>query len=152
MGHITLSSGDLLSSGAQLIIHQTNCKGVMGSGIARSIRIKYPEVFPPYHRLCLEKGSSLLGKALFIKTDSGIIIANCFGQNDYGTQSRQTDYQALEHALECAANYAADADLTVVGLPYKIGCARGGGDWNIVYSIIERVFFYYDGETQIWKF
>ena len=27
-----------------------------------------------------------------------------------------------------------------IGIPYKIGCGLGGGDWNIVEDIIKTVF------------
>lgn len=150
MGNITTHHGDLLASSVDMIIHQTNCKGVMGSGIALSIRKKHPEVFRSYQQLCLKKGRELLGKAQFIKVSDGTIIANCFGQNNFGTHAQQTDYKALEHALVSAANYAAEMDLVRVGLPYKIGCVRGGGDWDTVYAIIQRTFRDYEGETEIW--
>jgi hypothetical protein len=28
----------------------------------------------------------------------------------------------------------------VIGIPYKMGCDRGGGDWEIVFEIIKIVF------------
>lgn len=36
---IKIVNGDLLQSNLPLIAHQTNCLGVMGAGIARSIKI-----------------------------------------------------------------------------------------------------------------
>ena len=41
-------NGDLLESGCDYICHQVNCQGVMGSGIAKSIREKWPVVFEKY--------------------------------------------------------------------------------------------------------
>ena len=36
-----------------------------------------------------------------------------------------------------------------IAIPYKIGCARGGGDWNIVYKMIEEAFADSDCEVLI---
>ena len=35
-------------------------------------------------------------------------------------------------------------------MPYKIGCCRGGADWNIVYEMIEEIFSD-DCEVELWK-
>ena len=34
--------GNLLEAPERIIVHQTNCMGVMGSGIAKQIKAKYP--------------------------------------------------------------------------------------------------------------
>ena len=44
--------GDLLKTNVEVIIHQTNCKGVMGAGIALQIKNNYPEVFKYYVYFC----------------------------------------------------------------------------------------------------
>ena len=150
MATIIQCNGDLLKSGVPLIIHQTNCMGVMGRGIAKSIREKYPEVFPPYHSLCIQMGKKLLGKAQLLKMHDGTYIANCFGQYSYGTDRVQTDYAALASALSEAASFAEMEKIVRVGLPYRIGSALAGGDWNRVYDIIVRAFKDYSGTVEIW--
>ena len=37
--------GNLLDSDCDYICHQVNCQGVMGSGIAKQIRERWPEVY-----------------------------------------------------------------------------------------------------------
>lgn len=45
--------GDLLKQDkVDIICHQTNCKGVMGAGIAFQIKRTYPEVFKKYKEFC----------------------------------------------------------------------------------------------------
>ena len=45
--------GDLLKQDkVDIICHQTNCKGVMGAGIAFQIKRAYPEVFKKYKEFC----------------------------------------------------------------------------------------------------
>lgn len=44
--------GDLLKQDkVDIICHQTNCKGVMGAGIAFQIKRAYPEVFKKVQRV-----------------------------------------------------------------------------------------------------
>ena len=43
---------DIFESGADVILHQVNCQGVMGSGIAKQVREKYPEVYQHYVSEC----------------------------------------------------------------------------------------------------
>ena len=38
---------------------------------------------------------------------------------------------------------------TTIALPYKIGCGRGGADWEVVYKIIEKELSSF--EVELWK-
>ena len=46
---ITYVKGDLLDSNCDYICHQVNCRGVMGAGIAKQIRERFPEVYRVYN-------------------------------------------------------------------------------------------------------
>ena len=43
---------DLFESGADMICHQVNCMGVMGSGVAKQVKERYPKVFEEYVNWC----------------------------------------------------------------------------------------------------
>jgi O-acetyl-ADP-ribose deacetylase (regulator of RNase III) len=144
---ITIVDGDILQAKEDVICHQVNCMGVMGSGLAKQIRDKYPEVYPSYIRYC--KGckdgnpKNLLGDIQTILCSDGKVIVNLFGQFDYGRDKQYTDYKALKESLEgilCVAKYNSDS----IALPYNLGCGLAGGDWEVVYKIIEEVFKDYD--------
>ena len=49
---IKIVDGDLLQSNLPLIAHQTNCLGVMGAGIAKSIKNKWSLVYTQYTNFC----------------------------------------------------------------------------------------------------
>lgn len=132
--------GDLLKQDkVDIICHQTNCKGVMGAGIALQIKKTYPEVFKRYREFCKEYGSVLLGRTLFVNCNDGKIVANLFGQDGFGKGFCQTDYTALEEAVSSLERVATKYKKSV-GFPYKIGCDLAGGDWEIVSKIIEKYF------------
>lgn len=132
--------GDLLKQDkVDIICHQTNCKGVMGAGIAFQIKRTYPEVFKKYKEFCDEYENILLGRTLFVNCNDGKVVANLFGQDGYGRGFCQTDYVALEKAIATVAKTAAKYKKSV-GFPYKIGCDLAGGDWSTVSKIIEKYF------------
>lgn len=136
--------GNILECSENIIVHQTNCMGVMGSGLAKQVKAKYPEVFNAYYHFCKTNVvEDILGSALICEANDGKIIANVFGQNNYGTDKQYTDYDALRHGLEEVKSFAEERNLTVA-LPYKLGCGKGGGDWEVVSKIIEEVFNSYE--------
>lgn len=49
---IHIINGDLFETTAKYICHQVNCKGKMGSGVAKQIRERYPEVYSAYRLEC----------------------------------------------------------------------------------------------------
>ena len=87
---IEIHPGDVLASGAPIIAHQVNCKGVMGAGVAKAIKKKYRSVYNDYRKLCVEKGAALMGETQFVWTADRTVVANCFAQNEFGIGSRQT--------------------------------------------------------------
>jgi hypothetical protein len=72
----------------------------------------------------------------FVKVNPGLFICNIAGQDGYGTQSRQTNYEALASCL--TKLHAKSIELNLIPyLPYKLGCGLAGGDWNVVSKLIE---------------
>lgn len=142
---IEMRDGDLLhQEDIQVIAHQVNCKGVMNSGIAKQIKEKYHDNFTNYKNFCIlyKKNSKELGGKLLTTIEfDGKHIANLFSQGNYGYDGGiYTQYPWFESCMISLYTYAKSYNLQVIGVPYKIGCVRGGGDWNIVYKILEDIF------------
>ena len=79
--HIT---GNVLDSDAPIIAHQVNCQGVMGAGVAKCIREKYPDIMTDYVRWCQNYDENyLLGliQLYRINENEDKFIANCFAQS-----------------------------------------------------------------------
>ena len=132
-GSIRLIEADVLQVNAAVLVHQVNCKGVMGAGIAKQIKTKYPEVFEKYVALCnkyQDNTSELLGTCQFVDVGD-TTICNAFGQDGFGGSERKTNYNALRECFRLIA-----LRYTYIAMPYKIGCGLAGGDWNVVYSMI----------------
>lgn len=150
---------DIFESGADIICHQVNCQGVMGSGIAKQVREKYPWVYGTYKSFCdgvtlvhKQNPSFMLGTALPVFIDETTVIENLFGQEKYGYNGNcYTDYKKLKQALEIVLlRYKGTG--RIIAFPYLMGCHRGGGDWNIVYKMIEDIFTDSDCEVLICEY
>ena len=120
--------GNLLNQQG-VILHQVNCKGVMGAGIAKQIRSLYPQHYVDYIN-----SPQQLGNIVITHVSPTLTIIGLFAQDGYGRNKQYTNYKALE---ECLIKVA-QLNVQHVFAPYKIGCGLGGGDWKIVKSLFEK--------------
>lgn len=146
---INIIEGNILNSEKDIIVHQVNCQGVMGGGLAKQIVMKYPEVPKEYKKYWtkqmkkLNYTSELLGEVYYADTFDEKIIVNVFGQ-DHIRKSRwdkaiYTIDSALIKGIENVRDKARQLNLSVA-MPTYIGCGLAGGDWNSVKPQIEKVF------------
>ena len=149
--------GDILTpvngERAVVVCHQVNCMGVMGAGLAKQVKEKFPEVFRAYKSRCSalrHNPGGNLGYAQFcsVLDDAGYIVANIFGQLSYGTGKRQTDYNAVRDGLSRVADAFPSG---TVRIPYMMGCGLGGGDWNTILEIITETLEAKGIDVEIWK-
>lgn len=139
--------GDITQVESGFILHQVNCRGVMGSGVALAIKNKYPVVYEKYRHACnYFKPIFLLGMIQIVKIDDKLSVVNLFSQLDYGKDGKQrTDYQALDQCLHKVALAAEQRSVAEIHHP-KIGAGLGGGGWSIIKPMIEQQL----GETTLW--
>lgn len=129
--------GDLLASNLQVIAHGCNCQGVMGSGIARQIKEKYPNVYEVY-KLKHQVMGLELGTILPVRTLDNRLVINCMTQSNYGRNNQvYVDYNAVESCIAAINHNVSNWEVSEVGFP-KIGAGLGGGDWNKIEDIIVR--------------
>lgn len=148
---IEIVRGDLLDVTEGIVCHQVNCMGVMGSGVAKQLREKWPQIFTSYRNLCVlnECSTTLLGFVDFVQIEDNLQVANLFCQHNYGKDGYVfTNYDAIHKALKIVHDYALKNNLTI-HLPWRMGCGLGGGDWEIVHGIIKEELW--NMEVRIWK-
>ena len=133
--------GDLLDAQADVICHQVNCQGVMGSGLAAQIAKRYPDVKDAYLQYCKDQTDPyhMLGNVQLVNPDGAPYrVANVFGQMDYGRQKvRYTSYDALNIAF---TNLNRAFKGKTLAFPHGFGCGLGGGDWAHVLLLMEQCF------------
>lgn len=129
-----------------VIIQQVNAQGVMGSGIAKAIRDKWPVVWDEYSEIYgpnpkAEESFARLGKVNITQVEPTVLVANVVGQQFYGRHEprhapRYTSYDALDRAFTELAGLLRGVPVSL-NFPL-LGSDRGGGHWPVVKAIIEH--------------
>lgn len=139
---ITYVKGDLFTTTDKIIVHGCNSHGIMGSGVAKIVKDKFPEAFEEYERACRKHVKSrnvLLGTNVYALTQDGNRhIVNAITQLDMGpAPHRWVSYDAVDDCMWSLAK-----DLTAVGrkgepisMP-QIGAGLGGGNWMVIEAIV----------------
>ena len=126
--------GDLLQTEAKHIIHGCNSHGVMGSGVAKLLREKYPKAYQDYNDAYNSYGLSL-GDIIVSVQGDGKVIHNAITQQDYGRRDDRVyvSYWAIAEVFRKINSWG----VKEVALP-KIGAGLANGDWNVISAIIEN--------------
>lgn len=121
-----------------ILVHQVNLQGVMGAGLALSLRTKYPQIYPSYRKYCQE-GKFQLGMIQPIQINKELFICNLAGQDRYGRDRRYTDYEAVRTALRKLSTWQKQNHPKLdIFIPEGMGCRLAGGDWSIIQQIIQE--------------
>lgn len=149
---VIIKKGNLLCASENILVHQVNCQGRMGSGVALAIKTKYPQVYKEYNKLCNSMSpDSLLGIYQIVNVEDKKII-NMFSQLDYGYNSnRYTNYIYFTMCFSLILKKFNNVKNNDIAIPYKIGCCRGGGNWDAILKYIELVAQDYSGDIVIYK-
>lgn len=152
---IITNLGNIFDSTATIIAHQCNGIGVMGSGVAKEVKERYPRVFKKYKQ-AIDSDLLKLGSCQVVAVDETKtkFVANLCGQWNFGSDGkRYTSYDAIYNALEKLADYCVKKSIKSVAFPYKMSSDRGGASWDVVFAMIQDVFK--DNEEiiiEIWKY
>lgn len=136
--------GDLFATDIKTIVHGCNAQGVMGSGVAKIIHEKYPKAYNRYRSEYERRGNLVLGDIIAVPVGDRIndfdnyrVIINAITQNFYGRDgSRFVSYDAVAECMAKIDRMYSVYGISEVAMP-KIGAGLGGGDWNVIESIIE---------------
>lgn len=161
---IEVIEGDIFETECKVIAHQVNCMGVMGSGLAKEIKNRWENVFTEYLRAIQTLDHNCLGGCLVVGVGPDKYVANLFGQyyyrgyfkdpdsymcqspekrpemNENGEAIRFTNYEALFLSLNRLKNEMLKYKVDSVSFPWHLGSDRGGGNWEIIMTMIEEVF------------
>lgn len=120
-----------------MVVHGCNAQGVMGAGIAKQIKRRYPAAFASYRNAYKNGlGTLTLNRGANTESDDPI-ICNMITQEFIaitGSDARMVSYDALEYGFDKVFQYANKHELNV-HFPL-IGAGLGGGDWMIISAII----------------
>ena len=161
---VSFHTGNIIDSGADIICHQVNCQGAMNSGVAKAIRQKWPKVYTEYHQCAKDidigfgdmqlSWEHMFGhiQLVYLGEENGHSkgVINMFAQEGYGYDGRRyTSYDAFWSCLGEIKKYI-NPEKTIA-FPARIGCVRGGANWNVILTMIEEVLGE-DYNVEIWDY
>lgn len=150
-------TGDVTLAPANVILHGANCFNIMGAGVARYIKKRFPEAFQADRQAHLEVLSNreLLGDcSLATLKDGTFFVANLYTQYKLGANF---EHKALVSALDSCVVKLNKLDTfkrienPIFAMPY-IGCGIGGATWNTVRPIIEDFVNKYNYEVHVYSY
>lgn len=122
--------GDLLQVTHGFIVHGCNARGVMGAGVAKSIKAKWPFVFDAYID-SLRALEDPLGSYSKVGVSKDLFVVNMIAQERYVNYAAVAlGFRTLFDEIEKSGS------ILPVHFPL-IGAGLGGGDWNIIEQIIQ---------------
>lgn len=127
----TVLIGDLFKSDAQTITNAVNCVGVMGKGIARDFKERFPAMYSDYKGRC-ERGEVRVGEPYLYGSHRPPWILNFPTKDHWRSKSR------LEHivrGLQYLVAHYQEWGVTSLALP-ALGCGLGGLTWADVDPIL----------------
>jgi len=134
---ITTVNGNLLNVKSGVIVHGCNAQGIMEGGVAWQIRNKWPHVYEQYGLHC--KHGVRLGQVIYSVIETDLIVANAITQDKCdGSVPRQVDYEAVAQAMEAINEDLINGVIVGPVVFPMIGAGIGGGNWNIVSTIIDE--------------
>lgn len=143
-----LVTGDIFALESEALGHGVNCKGVMGAGVARGFRERFPAMHEAYRALC--KGGELQPGGVFPWREeaSGLWVYNMASQNLPGPVARLS---WLRGAAEATLEHASAQGVELVTIPL-IGCGIGGLEWEDVAEVLEEVEASFTAKFRVVKF
>lgn len=134
-----------------IIAHGCNYFGVMGAGVAKILKDKYPLCFVEYAEWLqrFPKRNQTLGMCNLVNVDIDLYVANCITQGLESYDGQLATPRAIRNSLSEAYAHAFELKLPMY-LP-KIGAGLGGLNWekDVEPIILELADAYDDVDTYV---
>ena len=132
----------------------------MGSGIAKSIRERWPVVYDEYRakfdemeekliEVCgswesqVDISDVLLGDVQLVRVGDNKTVVNLFAQQYYGYDGKR--YTSYDGFWTCLGKIRETVPVGAkIGFPDHIGCGLGGANWEVICTMIEEALNDYD--------
>lgn len=125
--------GNILDTTATAVVNPVNTQGVMGAGLAKQLKLRYPDMFARYHHHCTS-GRFRIGMVLTIRVgldDPQYVI--CFPTKQEWWKLSRLSY--IEAGLAALHKELHEYGIPRVAIP-ALGCGWGGLDWAVVRDLI----------------
>jgi len=130
---ILLKHDNLFHSGAEALVNAVNCVGVMGAGLAKAFKVRYPAMNDEYELYCrlgiLKPGTM---HTYILDPIQGKYIINFPTKDDWKNPSR---IEYIDEGITDLLNVVDKFKIKSVAVP-ALGCGLGGLLWPEVYKLL----------------
>ncbi|MBP7427881.1 MAG: macro domain-containing protein [Candidatus Hydrogenedentes bacterium] len=133
---IRYEQGDMFATPAEIRVNTVNCVGIMGAGLARAFKDRYPAMFKEYAKAC-KAGEVRPGKPHVWEKrefDETVTVVNLPTKDHWREPS---EYEFIEKDLRWLREFLAKRGKARIVLP-ALGCGHGGLDWDRVRPMMEQ--------------
>lgn len=147
MGFLSIHSGDLFFSSTPAVAHGVNIRGFMNAGVAKEFRVRFPDMYQEYRKLCRRKGLVAGGFHVWKDPSSGRWVYNLASQDEPGPHAR---LEWLDSSVRAMVGHASRHGVAKIALP-KIGCGIGGLRWGDVEQVLSGIVRETDSvQLEVW--
>lgn len=125
---------DILQSDCEAIVNTVNCVGIMGKGLARQYRIKYPYMFLAYKAACEKTFFTPGAIQYYYDRPTHKTIYN-FATKDHWRNPSQIEW--IKTGLAKLKEYIRLDGIKSIAIP-PLGCGNGGLNWDDVEPLIQE--------------
>ena len=132
---IRVIKGDIFNLDVEAIVNPVNCAGVMGSGLAKKFRIRYPEYHQAYKAECESFAMSLGVTTVYQRHEyeNPKYIFNFPTKYHWADSS---EMRSIDVGMNSLLEQIAILKIKSVAIP-ALGCGLGGLLWRDVLSLLK---------------
>lgn len=122
--------GNIFDSSAPVLVNTVNCKGVMGAGLAKQFKERYPDMFKEYRLACMLSqirfgGDVWIYDYIDMFRSKSII---CFATKEDWRYASKVEW--IERGLKNLVSLIKSRNIEYIALP-KLGCTNGKLNWKL---------------------
>lgn len=143
---VEISDGSIFDLKADAIVCPVNTVGVMGKGLAKEFKFRYPECTGPYMLMCRTYGFAM-GEVLIVPVDHRPqkYVIHFPTKKSWSSPSKFSDVQL---GLSQFPTVLDEQEIRSIGIP-ALGCGLGGLAWDQVRAVIEDRFKSWNGHVTL---
>lgn len=125
----------IFDAGTEAIVNPVNCVGVMGAGLAKAFKDRYPEMFRKYKAECnIHSLNTLKPGRVFVCQDGEVTII-CFPTKNHFSENSKIEY--IDEGLISLVRAIKRNNIKSIAIP-MLGCGLGGLSKNDVLPLMYK--------------
>lgn len=132
---VTIHADNIFNSGCLALVNPVNCCGVMGAGLAKEFKERFPDMFGMYQIACKNKQLELGKIWVWLEQDGKLII-------NFPTKHHWTDKSQLiniDKGLAELSQFCKNHKVPSIAIP-ALGAGLGGLKTESVMSLVLKYF------------